>query len=88
VERLPGVVGAPSPRSGGIQRRSVHGFRATAACQFVDLKRALGDTEAKARWGLATHAPHVIACDARVGLGQNLHRTEVTSAYVPEIRSA
>jgi integrase len=57
-----------------IQRRGVHGFRATAACQFVDLKRALGYTEAEARSELA------------MWLGHNLHRTEVTYAYVPHDR--
>lgn len=54
-----------------IQRRGVHGFRATAACQFVDLKRALGYTEAEARRELA------------MWLGHNPQRTEVTYAYVP-----
>ncbi|CAG0933959.1 hypothetical protein TFLX_03293 [Thermoflexales bacterium] len=55
-----------------IQRRGVHGFRATAACQFVDVKRALGYTEAEARRELA------------MWLGHNPHRTEVTYAYVPK----
>ncbi len=55
-----------------IQRRGVHGFRATAACEFVDLKRALGYTEAEARHELA------------MWLGHNPHRTEVTYAYVPK----
>jgi integrase len=57
-----------------IQRRGVHGFRATAACKFVDLKRALGYTEAEARRELA------------MWLGHNPHRTEVTYAYVPKTR--
>jgi integrase len=55
-----------------IQRRGVHGFRATAACKFVDLKHALGYTEAEARRELA------------MWLGHNPHRTEVTYAYVPK----
>ena len=59
----------------GIHRRGVHGFRATAACEFVDVKRALGYTEAEARRELA------------VWLGHNPHRTEVTYAYVPKFRS-
>ncbi len=58
-----------------IQRRGVHGFRATAACEFVDLKRALGYTEAEARHELA------------MWLGHSPHRTEVTYAYVPKTRS-
>ena len=49
----------------------MHGLRATAACEFVDLKRALGYTEAEARRELA------------MWLGHNPHRTEVTYAYVP-----
>jgi integrase len=57
-----------------IQRRGVHGFRATAACEFVDLKRELGYTEAEARKELA------------MWLGHNAQRTEVTYAYVPKIR--
>ena len=57
-----------------IQRRGVHGFRATAACKFVDLKRALGYTEAEARRELV------------MWLGHNPHRTEVTYAYVPRDR--
>ena len=52
-----------------IQRRGVHGFRATAACKFGDLKRALGYTTAEARRELA------------MWLGHNPHRTEVTYAY-------
>ncbi len=55
-----------------IQRRGVHGFRATAACKFVDIKRALGFTENEARRELA------------MWLGHNPHRTEVTYAYVPK----
>ena len=58
-----------------IQRRGVHGFRATAACEFVDVKRALGHTEVEARKELA------------MWLGHNPHRTEVTYAYVPKTRS-
>jgi len=58
----------------GIQRRGVHGFRATAACEFVDIKRALGYTEMEARHELA------------MWLGHNPHRTEVTYAYVPKHR--
>jgi integrase len=58
-----------------IRRRGVHGFRATAACKFVDLKRALGYTEAEARRELT------------MWLGHNPHRTEVTYAYVPRARS-
>jgi hypothetical protein len=54
-----------------IQRRGVHGFRVTAACEFADLKRALGFTEDEARRELA------------IWLGHNPHRTEVTYAYVP-----
>jgi hypothetical protein len=58
-----------------IQRRGVRGFRATAACEFVNLKRALGYTEAEARHELA------------MWLGHHPHRTEVTYAYVPHQRS-
>ena len=47
-----------------IQRRGVHGFRGTAAGEFIDSKRALGFTEAKARHELATRAPHATACGA------------------------
>jgi integrase len=54
-----------------IRRRGVHEFRATAACEFVDVKGALGYTEMEARHELATW------------LGHNPHRTEVTYAYVP-----
>jgi integrase len=35
-------------------RRGVHGFRATAACEFVDIKRALGYSDAEARRESAT----------------------------------
>jgi hypothetical protein len=49
----------------------VHGFRATAACEFVTIKAALGYTELGARRELA------------MWLGHNPHRTEVTYAYVP-----
>lgn len=52
-----------------LKRRGVHGFRAAAACKFVDLKRALGYTEAEARRELA------------MWLGHNPQRTEVTYAY-------
>lgn len=57
-----------------ISRRGVHGFRATAACEFVDIKAALGNTEMEARHELA------------MWLGHNPHRTEVTYAYVPDKR--
>jgi integrase len=57
-----------------IQRRGVHGFRATAACKFVDLKRALDYTDTEARRELA------------MWLGHNPHRAEVTYAYVPKAR--
>ncbi len=69
-----------SVRSGcdvlGIQRRGVHGFRGTAACEFVDTKRALGYSEAEARRELA------------MWLGHNPHRREVTYAYVPRPTSS
>jgi hypothetical protein len=55
----------------GIQRHGVHGFRATAACEFMVIKRALGYTEMEARKELA------------MWLGHNPHRTDVTYAYVP-----
>ena len=55
-----------------IRRRGVHGFRATAACEFVDIKGALGYTDMEARHELA------------MWLGHNPHRTEVTYAYVPK----
>jgi integrase len=58
-----------------IQRRGVHGFRGTAACKFVDLKRALGYTDAEVRRELA------------MWLGHNPQRTEVTYAYVPKSRT-
>jgi integrase len=54
-----------------IRRRGVHGFRGTAAGEFISVKRALGYTEAEARHELA------------MWLGHNPHRTEVTYAYVP-----
>jgi hypothetical protein len=50
----------------------VHGFRATAACKFVDLKRALGYTGAEACKELA------------MWLGHNPQRTEVMYAYAEE----
>ena len=56
----------------GIQRRGVHGFRAIAACEFVDRKCTAGYTETEARRELA------------VWLGHNPHRTEVTYACVPK----
>jgi integrase len=56
-----------------IRRRGVHGFRATAACEFVNIRGALGVTEIEARHELA------------MWLGHNPHRTEVTYAYVPKI---
>ena len=55
----------------GIQRHGVHGFRATAACEFMVIKRAMGYTEMEARKELA------------MWLGHNPHRTDVTYAYVP-----
>jgi hypothetical protein len=69
-----------------IHRRGVHGFRATAACEFVNIKGALGYTDMEARHELATPAPHAPAlrCSADVWLGHNPHRTEVTYAYVPK----
>jgi hypothetical protein len=57
-----------------IRRRGVHGFRGTAAGEFISMKQALGFTEAEARHELA------------MWLGHNPHRTEVTYAYVPRIR--
>lgn len=54
----------------GIQRRGVHGFRATAACEFMHIKESLGYTEIEARRELAQW------------LGHNPHRIEVTYAYV------
>ena len=58
----------------GIQRRGVHGFRGTAACEFVRVKELLGYDEAEARRELARW------------LGHNPHRTEVTYAYVSRNR--
>lgn len=58
----------------GIRRRGVHGFRGSAASEFIDIKRALGFTEAEARHELA------------MWLGHNPQRTEVTYAYVPRSR--
>jgi hypothetical protein len=55
-----------------IRRRGVHGFRATAACEFVNVKSALGYTDIAARHELA------------MWLGYNPQRTEVTYAYVPK----
>jgi integrase len=57
-----------------IRRRGVHGFRGTAAGEFIDIKRVLGYTEAEARHELA------------MWLGHNPHRIEVTYAYVPKDR--
>jgi hypothetical protein len=57
-----------------IRRRGVHGFHATAACEFVNIKRSLGYTELEARKELA------------VWLGHDPHRPEVTYAYVPRTR--
>ena len=54
-----------------IRRRGVHGFRGTAAGEFINIKNALGFTENEARRELA------------MWLGHNPHRTEVTYAYVP-----
>jgi integrase len=54
-----------------IRRRGVHGFRGTAAGEFMNVKWALGYTEAEARHELA------------MWLGHNPHRSEVTYAYVP-----
>lgn len=59
-----------------IRRRGVHGFRSTAAGEFISIKQALGFTEVEARRELA------------LWLGHNPHRTEVTCAYVPTIRGA
>jgi integrase len=55
----------------GIPRRGVHGFRGTAAGEFMRLKELLGYDEGEARRELAQW------------LGHNPHRTEVTYAYVP-----
>lgn len=59
-----------------IQRRGVHGFRGTAAGEFIAIKRALGFTEVEARHELA------------MWLGHNPHRTEVTYAYVPKLTAS
>ena len=56
-----------------IHRRGVHGFRGTAAGEFITIKRALGFIEMEARHELA------------MWLGHNPHRTEVTYAYVPRV---
>ena len=55
----------------GIQRRGVHGFRGTAAGEFLRVKGLLGYEETEARHELAQW------------LGHNSHRIEVTYAYVP-----
>ena len=55
-----------------IRRRGVHGFRGTAAGEFIGIKQALGFTEAEARHELAQW------------LGHNPYRTAVTYAYVPK----
>ena len=57
-----------------IRRRGAHGFRATAAGEFITIKRALGFTEVEARHELAQW------------LGHNPYRTEVTYAYAPKRR--
>jgi len=55
----------------GIQRRGVHGFRGTAATEFLQMKMdLLGASEHEARRELA------------MWLGHNPQRTEVTYAYV------
>ncbi len=55
----------------GIQRRGVHGFRGTAAAEFIQMKMdLLGASEHEARRELA------------MWLGHNPQRTEVTYAYV------
>ena len=36
-----------------IQRRGVHGFRATVVCEFVDIKHVLKYTDAEVRCELA-----------------------------------
>lgn len=56
----------------GFRRRGVHGFRATAACEFVDIKCAMGHSELEARRAVAAW------------LGHSPHRTEVTYGYVPK----
>ena len=58
-----------------IHRRGVHGFRGTAAGEFLRIKQAVGFTEVEARHELA------------MWLGHNPHRTEVTYAYVPRMAS-
>ena len=60
----------PGPFNSGL-RRGVHGFRGSAAGEFLSVKQALGFTEVEA-W-------HELA----MWLGHNPHRTEVTYAYVP-----
>ena len=60
----------------GIQRRGVHGFRGTAAGEFLRVKRLLGYDEAEGRHELAQW------------LGHNSHRIEVTYAYVPRREGA
>jgi hypothetical protein len=57
-----------------IRRRGVHGFRGTAAGEFISIKRVLRFSEVEARHELA------------MWLGHNPHRTEVTYAYVPKDR--
>jgi len=57
-----------------IRRRGVHGFRGTAAGEFISVKRVLGFTDVEARHELAMR------------LGHNPHRTDVTYAYVPRAR--
>jgi integrase len=58
-----------------IERRGIHGFRGSAACELVRIKtEVMGLTEAQARRELA------------MWLGHNPHRTEVTYAYVPKMR--
>jgi len=59
----------------GIQRRGVHGFRGTAAVEFVETHmEILGVNEHEARRRLA------------MCLGHNPQRTEVTYAYVSSVR--
>jgi integrase len=60
----------------GIQRRGVHGFRGTVACEFMRAKKSLGYTEKEARRELAQW------------LGHNPHRIEVTYAYVVRSRQS
>ena len=47
-----------------IHRRGVHGFRGTAAGEYICIKQAPGFTEVEARHELATLAPHKTACGA------------------------